>query len=47
MCNKIRSFLKICFRLAIASCMVLIVSYSTPAKADVIYQAFDMPFNEA
>ncbi len=46
MCNKIQSFLKMCFHLAIASCMALIVSYPTPAKADVIYQAFDEPFQQ-
>ena len=46
MCNKIRSFLKICLPLAIAFCIALIVSYPTPAKADVIYQAFDEPFQQ-
>lgn len=43
---KIPLFLKVFLRLAIVSCLALIISYPTPAKADVIYQAFDMPFQE-
>ena len=46
MYNKIQSFLKVCLRLAIAACLALIVSYPTPAKADVIYQAFNETFQQ-
>jgi len=46
MCNKIRFFLKVCFQLAIAFCIALIISYPTPAKADVIYQAFNETFQQ-
>ncbi|MDJ0632320.1 MAG: alpha-amylase family protein [Xenococcaceae cyanobacterium MO_188.B29] len=43
---KITFFLKVFLRLAIVSCLALIISYPIPAQADVIYQAFNMPFQE-
>ena len=47
MLQKLRSYLKNAIHLIIAFCVTLvIIGYTLPAKADVIYHAFNMPFQE-